>query len=102
MPIYEYYCDANGETVEVSHGVDRELATWLEVCYTAQRSLGETDPMAPVRRILTRAPAVSVTKSNAELRDLGFKKLVRRDDGVYEDVTARDGDARIVRANEET
>jgi len=30
------------------------------------------------------------------LRDLGFTKLVKRDDGVYENVTARDGDSRYM------
>ena len=29
-------------------------------------------------------------KSERELRDLGFAKLVRRDDWVYENITARD------------
>ena len=27
---------------------------------------------------------------------MGFTKLVKRDDGVYENVTARDGDSRYV------
>jgi hypothetical protein len=27
---------------------------------------------------------------------MGFTKLVRRDDGVYENVTARDGDSRYM------
>ncbi len=45
-----------------------------------------------ISRSFVRAP-----KTNAELRDLGFTKLVRRDDGVYENVTARDGERRIMR-----
>jgi len=39
---------------------------------------------------------ISCPKSNRELRDLGFTKLVKRDDGVYENVTARDGDSRYM------
>ena len=33
----------------------------------------------------------------SELRDAGFTKLVKRDDGVYENVTASDGEARYMR-----
>lgn len=47
----------------------------------------------PVQKIISKTN-VSFPKSNRELRDLGFTKLVRRDDGVYENVTARDGDSR--------
>lgn len=42
-------------------------------------------------------------KTDSELKDLGFTKLVRRDDGVYENVTRRGGDARyMVRDKPET
>ena len=40
--------------------------------------------------------SISCPKSDGELRDLGFTKLVKRDDGVYENVTARDGDSRYM------
>jgi hypothetical protein len=49
----------------------------------------------PVRKLISRTN-VSTPKTNAELKDLGFTKLVKRDDGVYENVTARDGDSRYV------
>jgi putative FmdB family regulatory protein len=39
---------------------------------------------------------IKLTKTNSELRDLGFTKLVRRDDGVYENVTARGTDKKLV------
>jgi len=32
-----------------------------------------------------------------ELRDKGFTKQVRRDDGIHENATARDGESRYVR-----
>lgn len=38
---------------------------------------------------------VSSPTSNSELRDKGFAKLVRRDDGVYENLTALDGESKI-------
>ena len=56
----------------------------------------------PVRRRISRIN-ISTPKTNSELKDLGFTKLVRRDDGVYENVTARSGDSRyMVRGRPET
>jgi hypothetical protein len=97
MPVYEYRCDANGRTVEVSHDVDATIRNWGEVCYIAGISPGKTDPAAPVRRVLSGAPAVSVQTSDADLRDAGFTKLVKRDEGVYENVTAIEGEERYMR-----
>lgn len=55
-----------------------------------------------VRKLISRT-SISAPKTNRELRDLGFTKLVKRDDGVYENVTARDGDSRLmVRGKPET
>jgi putative FmdB family regulatory protein len=46
---------------------------------------------------------INTPKTNSDLKDLGFTKLVRRDDGVYENVTARSGDSRyMVRGRPET
>jgi putative FmdB family regulatory protein len=56
----------------------------------------------PVKKIISRIH-ISCPKTNSELRDLGFTKLVRRDDGVYENVTARNKDSRyMVRGKPET
>jgi putative FmdB family regulatory protein len=56
----------------------------------------------PVRKQVSRIN-ISAPKTTSELRDLGFTKLVRRDDGVYENVTARGGDSRyMVRGKPET
>jgi hypothetical protein len=48
-----------------------------------------------VRKIISRIN-ISCPKTNSELRDLGFTKLVKRDDGVYENVTARGNDSRYM------
>jgi len=48
-----------------------------------------------VHKIVSRIN-VSTPRSNAELRDMGFTKLVKRDDGVYENVTRRGGDKRYM------
>ena len=42
----------------------------------------------PVRKLLS-APRSLTSRTNAELRDAGFAKLVRRDKGVYENVTSK-------------
>ena len=56
----------------------------------------------PVHKIISRIN-ISCPKTNSELRDLGFTKLVKRDDGVYENMTSRDGDSRyIVKGKPET
>jgi putative FmdB family regulatory protein len=53
---------------------------------------------SPVERII--GPAyVSSPKSDSDLRDKGFAKLVRRDKGVYENVTALDHESRYWDAN---
>ena len=48
-----------------------------------------------IKKLISSAN-ISTPKTNSELRDLGFTKLVRRDDGVYENVTARGGDKKMV------
>jgi len=56
----------------------------------------------PVQKIISRIN-ISSPKTNSELRDLGFTKLVKRDDGVYENVTARNSDSRyMVKGKPET
>ncbi len=99
MPVYIYYCAANDRTLEVRHGLDHDLTTWGEVCYAAQAPLGETDFLAPVRRVIT-APGIAVPRSNSEIRNMGFTKLVKRDDGVYENVTRSGSEARYMRRGE--
>ena len=103
MPLYEYRCDANGRTVEAVHDVALAPRNWGELCFVAQIDPGETDPAEPITRVITRAPGVAVEESNAELRNAGFTKLVKREDGVYENVTAIEGEARYMeRGKKET
>lgn len=101
MPVYDYRCDANGRTVEAVHDAAQAPRNWGELCFVAGLDPGDTDPAAPIRRVMTKAPGVSVETSNAELRNAGFTKLVRRDDGVYENVTAIEGEARYMERGKE-
>jgi len=97
MPIYEYHCDENGKTVEVNHAIGINIRNWGELCFAAQIDFGDTNPLAPVKRIITRAPAVTVPVFNSELKNKGFTKLVKRDDGVYENVTATGEEKRYMK-----
>jgi len=88
MPVYEYeHIEAScslGPTFEVVQSVDDAK---LKLCPQCRQ---------PVKKLISLA-GITVSKSNSELRDLGFTKLVRRDDGVYENVTARDGESKYMR-----
>jgi len=100
MPTYDYFCGANGRTVEVTHTMNTTLKTWGELCYAAQVPLGDTDPLAPVRKVIS-APAIAVTDSDSRIKEKGFVKLVKRDQGVYENVTALDHEKRYVKAGDQ-
>lgn len=101
MPNYDYFCEANGKTVEVYHGINTKLKTWGEVCYAAQIPLGNTDVSAAVR-LLIRPVAISVPVSNTKLKEHGFTKLVKRDDGVYENVTATGEEKKYMKAGDKS
>ena len=85
--IYEYEhvdtpCDLGG-VFEVTQTMQEKPLTECPVCG------GE------VRKLISLV-GISTPKTNSELRDLGFTKLVKRDDGVYENVTAREGESRYM------
>lgn len=87
MPVYEYEhlldsCDG-GKVFEATQSINDPP---LVQCPNCEQ---------PVRRIMS-APFISSPKTNSELRDLGFTKLVRRDDGVYENVTRRGSESRYM------
>ena len=54
MITYDYHCEANGETITVSHSIKDTLTTWGDLCSLAQHRMGETPPFAPVRRLISR------------------------------------------------
>lgn len=96
MPIYEYHCEDNGLIIEVSHTMDKKLETWGELCFVAQVPMEDTDPLSPITRVFTRAPGMAVSTFNSEIKNMGFTKLVKRDDGVYENVTATGSERRYM------
>jgi putative FmdB family regulatory protein len=94
MPIYEYEhtreaCSLGGR-FEIRQSISDKP---LKKCPECGR---------PVKKLISLV-GISAPKTNSELRDLGFTKLVKRDDGVYENVTARENDSRyMVRDKPET
>jgi len=49
----------------------------------------------PVERLMAAA-AIRPRKFNCELKDMGFTKLVRVDDGIFENLTRRPGEDKYV------
>ena len=94
MPIYEY-----------EHlGVPCDRGTMFEERQSMAAPALERCPQCggPVAKRVSRIN-INTPKTNSDLKDLGFTKLVRRDDGVYENVTARSGDSRyMLRGKPET
>ena len=87
MPRYDYLCDDNGVTLEVTHRISEQVTTWGDLCERAGVAPGDTSPTAPVRRIITTAPMANTPKGDSWLKNEGFTKLVKRSDGTYENVT---------------
>lgn len=99
MPTYVYQCEDNGARVEVLHGINEKVETWGELCALAGYETGPTPAEARVQKAIT-APNLNFPKTDSQLKNMGFTKLVRRDKGVYENVTATDGESRYMNAND--
>ncbi|NUP89554.1 MAG: zinc ribbon domain-containing protein [Candidatus Sumerlaeia bacterium] len=99
MPLYDYFCPANGRTVEVFHGMNERILTWGELCGRTAVALGDTSPEAPVEKLIA-APGVNTPVGDSKLKNMGFTKLVKRDKGVYENVTATGSESRYMKADD--
>jgi putative FmdB family regulatory protein len=87
MPVYEYehtdqFCSL-GKAFDVTQSVHDAPLTSCPQCGR------------PVRKLISLSN-ISTPKTNTELRDQGFTKLVRRDKGIYENVTPRDGESKVM------
>jgi len=99
MPTYDYYCKANKKTVSVKHGINERLKTWKDVCRLAEIPLGKTPRNATVQKLIS-APQILTPTGDSRLKELGFTKLVKRDKGVYENVTATGSEKKYVKAGD--
>jgi len=86
MPIYEYEHD--------DHGCERGKRFEITQSMTSEKLQCCPDCGQPVRRLISLV-AVSTPKTASDLKNLGFTKLVKRDTGVYENVTATGKESRI-------
>jgi len=89
MPVYEYaHTDAScplGVEFEITQPIREEP---FKVCPQCGQ---------PVQRLISRT-FISVPQSNSDLKNLGFTKLVKRDTGVYENVTRSGQESRYMEA----
>lgn len=58
MPSYDYYCPANGQTLEVQHRMSEKLTSWGQLADLAGVPLGEVAAEAPVERRIRASGAV--------------------------------------------
>ncbi len=86
MPVYEYEhigegC-ALGKVFELRQSI---YSAKFEKCPECNQD---------VKRIISLF-SVNTPKTNSDLKNLGFTKLVRRDNGVYENVTATGKESKV-------
>lgn len=86
MPVYEYEHQDDG----------CELGKRFELTQSMYSAQFKTCPVCgqTVRKIISLS-SISTPKGNSALNNLGFTKLVRRDNGIYENVTATGKESRI-------
>lgn len=58
MPTYDYQCDANGQMVEVKHGMNEVVSNWGELCERVGMECGDTPADSPVRKLATGGQVV--------------------------------------------
>ena len=64
MPLYDYICNANERTVEVSHPMRDSISTWGELCVLADLDPGSTPLESPVKKLVTVPVALAKPGSN--------------------------------------
>ncbi len=86
MPVYEYEHLGQGcrlgHKFEISQSIASDKLTQCPECGRE------------IRRLISVC-AISTPKTNSDLKSHGFTKLVRRDNGVYENVTATGKESKI-------
>jgi putative FmdB family regulatory protein len=97
MPLYEYQvmeghegCDTCRDGFEKWQKMKDDALTQCPTCG------------APIHRLIF-AQSIATPKTPAELKNLGFTKLVKRDEGVYENLTRTGDEAKyMIRDKPET
>ena len=58
MPTYDYFCEANGQVLEVKHSMSEAVTTWGELCERAGIAEGDTPVETPVSKLATGGQVV--------------------------------------------
>lgn len=53
MPRYDYRCELNGQTIEVSHAMNDVINTWDEPCTLAGIEAVDTATRVPVKKLIS-------------------------------------------------
>ena len=93
MPLYEYKVKAGSDGCEYCRDSFTEEQSIKDDALKECPKCG-----APIERLIFPA-GIAAPKGASELKNLGFTKLVRRDQGVYENVTRSDKESRYVEAD---
>lgn len=91
MPVYEYAHEGDGCTL------GREFEHTQSIKDDALKACPQCG--APVRRLISR-PYISTPQGDSALKNMGFTKLVKRDNGVYENVTRGKDESRYMVAGQ--
>ena len=86
MPVYEY--EHQGEGCALGKGFELTQSIY-SAPFKRCPECGQA-----VRKLVSLS-SISTPKGNSALKNLGFTKLVRRDNGIYENVTATGKESRI-------
>jgi hypothetical protein len=86
--------------LELTHPIARTVTTWAELCDRTEAVAGNKPPGTPVRKIIRTAPTTNKPMEEPTIRNTGFNKLVKRDEGVYENITRSGSDKRDVSADD--
>lgn len=88
MPVYDY--EHEGDAKDCCLGKVFELTQRIySAKFTTCPECGEK-----VKRLISLV-GINTPKTNSDLKNMGFTKLVRRDDGVYENVTATGKESKV-------
>lgn len=98
MPVYLYRVVGDDQRFEVNHSMSEEPQTWEDLCNLSDLEANSYDPKSRVERLIVPV-AARVSHFTSDLKNGGFRRLERRDSGVYEDVTAPKGPERFLDAN---
>ncbi|MEO8376229.1 MAG: zinc ribbon domain-containing protein [Candidatus Sumerlaeota bacterium] len=92
MPVYDYQAKDPAQCCDFCRDGFSELQAMRDDAFKVCPKCG-----APIQRLISMV-GVATPKTNSELKNLGFTKLVKRDTGVYENVTRTGSEAKYMEA----